>query len=258
MNGSHCTNHNRSHWIARQTEIFWRVKIWLAEAGIKKLIIYSPPYANLESRHSLSISPSSKHCVLLGVCNSPQNTLLALLSKVRLETWQVEYICFSWLLSCHRQIPFCRPKCIDRVLCVPIVTYVLRELCQPWFLYVTLDRDLVDLPCRILTCLQIIRYLAKFSLCRIIGHVGSKNPIIHGGKILKGIQQSPQPCPVRRQSPYAHISFRYCSWSIYYRHQLYTLVQTLFHYRRMSYLYSISDLRMTMRQMMHILTWIHY
>ena len=81
---------------------------------------------------------------------------------------------------------------------------------------------------------------------------------IHGGKILKGIQQSPQPCPVRRQSPYAHISFRSCWWSIYYWHQLYTLVQTLFHYRRMSYLYSISDLRMTMRQMMHILTWIHY
>jgi hypothetical protein len=81
---------------------------------------------------------------------------------------------------------------------------------------------------------------------------------IHGGKILKGIQWSPQPCPVRRQSPYAHISFRSCWWSIYYWHQLYTLVKTLFHYRRMSYLYSISDLRMTMRQMMDILTWIHY
>jgi len=80
------------------------------------------PYTNLESRRSLLSSQSSKHFILLHACISPQNTLLTLLSKVCLETWHVEYACFSWHLSCHS-----RRKCIDRVRCIPIVAYVFDK-----------------------------------------------------------------------------------------------------------------------------------
>ena len=39
----------------------------------------------------------------------------------------------------------CMWKHIDRVCCVPIVAYVLRELCKSQFFYASLDDVLVDL-----------------------------------------------------------------------------------------------------------------